>query len=126
VDLPSSTTSTYNSYKKIQEDSINGRIVVQPHVWYTCPTGKKAIIKGQAVCTGTGAAANTTLQGADETIRRVLSSGGSTDRWQRDLVINLIFTFEIELNAGETLETIQNTGTNAEWEVIAQVLETSA
>lgn len=113
-----------NAVQKIPTLPIKGRIVVQPHTWYTCPAGKKAKIKGSAVVTGTGAATNTTLQGGGVTIRRVLLSGGSLDPSFRDLAPNVNFDFDVELAAGETLQTIQNMGTNAEWELLANVQET--
>jgi len=105
---------------------IKARVVLQPHTWYTCPTGKKAIVKGSATCTGTGAAANTTLRIGGVTVRRVLSAGGATNWWFRDLAPDVNFTFEGQLDAGEIIDTIQDAGTNAEWELIAEVQESPA
>lgn len=110
--------------QKIPSIDIKDRIVLQPHTWYTCPAGKKAIVKGSAVSTGTGGAANTSLQLGGVTVRRVLAAGGSTDPWQRDLAPDIFFDFEGQLDAGEIMETIQDAFTNAEWEIIASVTET--
>jgi len=45
-----------NSQQKSPATEINGRVVLQPNVWYTCPTGKVATVKGKVTCTGLGAA----------------------------------------------------------------------
>ena len=115
-----------NVVQKIPTIDIKGRVVLQPHTWYTCPAGKKAIVKGSANSTGTGAAANTTLQIGGVTVRRVLAAGGSADPWQRDLAPDVVFNFKGQLDAGDIVQTIQNSGTNAEWELIAEVHETPA
>ena len=122
--MPSSITSTYNSYKKIQSRSLNGRIVLQPHTWYTCPSGKRAIVKGVAACTSTGASATSSLEGAGEIIRKVYHTGGESNPWMKKIKPEVIFNFEIELEENETLKTIQASGTNAAWDVIAQITET--
>lgn len=115
-----------NVVQKIPSQPINLRVVIQPNTWYTCPAGQKAIIKGFATCTGTGAAANTTLRGNSVTIKRCLAAGGGTNSWDRDIAPNITFPFEIQLAAGEILDTIQDVGTNAEWEMQAEVTESPA
>ena len=119
-----------NVAQKIPTVEINARVVLQPHTWYTCPTGKKAIVKGRIQCTGRGAAAN-----ADFNVAGILMF-----QWDRNTSTPLpaddnprglttadggqLAHFEIELSAGEIIETTQNTGTNAEFNVWASVQET--
>jgi len=123
-----------NQSQKIQSFEINGRVVLQPNTWYTCPTGKKAIVKGSVSCTGLGAAATTTF-----TVASIIMF-----TWNKATVNvperNYIQTpdalstadggqtafFEVELSAGETIVTDQNTGTNSEFNVFASVIETDA
>lgn len=124
--MPVSVEVPQNKVQKIPTQRINERVVVHPNTWYTCPTGKKAVAKGLAVCTGTGAAANTDLQASGVTIRRVLAAGGSADTWQRVLDPNVTFDFDVRLDAGEILQTIQDAGTNAEWELFIEITETPA
>lgn len=113
-----------NTVQKIPTEPINDRIVLQPHTWYTCPAGKKAIIKGHAVCTGTGAAANTTHRIAGVTVRRCLAAGGGSNSWDRDIAPNVGYDFEGQMAAGEIMDTIQDSGTNAEWDILSEVQET--
>jgi len=125
--MPGVRTSSSVS-QKIQEREINARVVLQPHTWYTCPTGKVAKVKGSVQCTGRGAAATASFEVAGiimftwtssatpqgfETSPRLLSSAHSE-----------FALFEVELSAGEIIETTQNTGTNAEFNVFATVVET--
>lgn len=114
--------------------SISARVVLQPHTWYICPAGKRAIVKGNVKCTGRGAAA----------VARFEQAGIRAFEWPRVSPPNTFFNgpayieqpdqlatgsggqtafFEIELEAGEIIETTQDAGTNAEFEVFADVLE---
>jgi len=121
-----------NQIQKLQGVSLNGRVVLQPNTWYTCPTGRKAIVKGSVQCTGRGAAANADFEvsgvvmfswttavnnvaGDDYTMvpRGLSTSGGGQ-----------FALFEVELAAGDIIETTQNTGTNAEFNLFANVIET--
>jgi len=128
--LPGSRTFS-SVAQKIPEFEINDRIVLQPHTWYTCPAGKKAIVKGNVKCTGRGAAA----------VARFEAAGIRMFEWDRATVAvneNYIDTpdslttsgggqtafFDIELSAGDIIETTQDAGTNAEFEVFAKVQET--
>lgn len=110
---------------------INARTVVQPTVWYTCPAGKVAKVQGSVQCTGRGAAATANF--------RVSSIIVFT--WDRatiavaDYVTNPLFLttqgaqmalFDVTLSAGQTIDTTQNSGTNAEFNVIASVEELPA
>jgi len=114
-----------NQTQKILGTLISARVVIQPNTWYTCPTGQKATVKGTATCTGLGASANTTLTVAGVVIRRSIS-GGATDPWDRDMGQNVEFDFVAYLDAGDTMITTQDTGTNAEWDITATVLESPA
>jgi len=108
------------------------RTVVQPTTWYTCPTGKKAIVKGRVACTGRGAAATSTFKARGETMFEWNQSGVpivNVDYINRPRDLSdgsggQYAFFEIELAAGDIIQTIQNTGTNAEFNVFADVDET--
>ena len=106
--------------QKIPTQPINSRVVVQPNTFYTCPAGKKAVIVGKAVCTGLGAAASVRLNAAGIRIVEWQAAGTS----DKVLIINSYFSFEIQLAAGETLDSSQDAGTNGEVNVNAKVQET--
>lgn len=116
--------------QKIPTFEINDRIVLQPHTWYTCPTGKKAIVKGSVQCTDRGAAANASFEAAAVVMfiwdRNTALIGNWQDNPRVLTTINsgqLAF-FEVELSAGQFIRTIQNSGTNAEFNIFASVQET--
>lgn len=121
-----------NQAQKIQSFEINDRVVLQPNTWYTCPTGKKAIVKGSVLCTGLGAAGSAQFVVAGVTmydwVRTTAVVGDYIDS-PRDLTtINggQSALFDVEISAGETIVTQQNTGTNAEFNIFATVTETDA
>lgn len=98
--------------------------VVQPTTWYTCPSNKIAIIKGRCTCDGTGAAATADLNINDVSIAEWQASGGGTDpNVPQDLAVGFIYSFEAELNAGETLTTTQSSGSNANFKLNATIEE---
>jgi len=118
-----------NTLQKIPSRAINTRTVVQPVTHYTCPTGKKAHVKGTIQCTGRGAAATATFE----------INGIIIFTWDRstiavaDYLTNPQFLttqaaqmalFEADLLAGQTVVTDQSTGTNAEFNIFMQVTET--
>jgi len=125
--LPGARTFS-GGVQKIPEFEINDRIVLQPHTWYTCPAGKKAIVKGSVQCTGLGAAANADFQVAGVTMFRWLVTALNLDFniAPRELSVgdSAFAEFEVELSAGDIIETIQSTGTNSEFNVWAKVQET--
>jgi len=85
-----------------------------PLTYYTVPTGKIAVIKGTWICRDTGAAATVDLDVAGASFAEVQATGGGTDpNFPQDLAEDLLFPFEVQLNAGEVLGCSQNTGTNA-------------
>lgn len=115
-----SKVSALNTTQKIPTTAINVRRVVSPFTFYTCPTGKKAIVKGKAVCTGLGAAASVRLNAAGiQIVEWAAAAVGN-----KILVIQTYFEFEIQLNAGETLDYSQDAGVNGELNVNATVQET--
>jgi len=121
-----------NQVQKIPTIEINGRVVLQPNTWYTCPAGKKAIVKGSVQCTGLGTAADASFESAGVVQFRWDQSGAVTGSYidvPRGLTVadgGQFAFFEIELIATEFIRTIQNSGTNAEFNVWATVLETPA
>jgi len=125
--LPGARTFS-SGVQKIPEFEINDRIVLQPHTWYTCPTGKKAIVKGRVQCTGRGAAATASFQAAGVTMFTwtavATPQGWETSPRNLSDQTDEFALFEVELSAGDTIETIQNVGTNAEFNVWAKVQET--
>jgi len=126
--LPGARTFS-SGVQKIPKFEINDRIVLQPHTWYTCPVGKKAIVKGRVQCTGRGAAATASFEAAGVIMFTWVAGGaiiGSWDEVPRNLVDSLdqFALFEVELSAGDIIETTQNAGTNAEFNVWADVQET--
>jgi len=122
-----------NQVQKIPFTSITGRVVIQPNTWYTCPTGKKAVVKGRLQCTGLGAAANVDFNAAgilmfrwnntdtpiaaEDYINSPQSLSAGSDQFA---------FFDIELAAGEAITTTQNTGTNGEINLFGSVQETPA
>lgn len=121
-----------NQAQKIQSIEINGRVILQPNTWYTCPTGKKAIVKGRVQVTSRGAAANASFEVAGTVMFRwdrntaVVDSAINAPRTLTTSGGGQFAEFEVELAAGDIIRTIQNTGTNAEFNVWASVAETPA
>jgi len=121
--------TTRNSNQIIPTFEINGRVILQPNTWYTCPVGKKAIVKGQVQCTSTGAAANASFSAAGVVMFTWLSGAAavgdyiSHPRALTDQFSQFAF-FDVELSAGDIIQTSQNTGTNAEFNLWAEVQET--
>jgi len=107
------TIISRNPIQKIPTTALNVREVGATLIFYTCPTGKKATIKGSAMCTGLGAAAEVRLE----------ANGIEIINWVAATVDDAI-NFECSLEAGETLAKDQNSGTNGEVNVTASILET--
>jgi len=119
-----------NQIQKIPTIAINERKVLSGGTdgdFYTCPTGKKALIKGFAVMTGVGAAATVDLNVAGVSIAEWQSAGGNANQFvPQDLAVGVQFNFEVQLDAGDILQYSQDSGTNAEMNMNAEVLETPA
>jgi len=126
-----------NSAQKLNLLVVNGRETTQPHTWYTCPAGKIAKIKGNFVCTGTGAAATATLAVAGVIIHRWQASSTTanmalvrnTDQYYdnggvlQNPPVNVIQDVSFALAAGETIVTDQSSGTNAEFNGFLEIAE---
>ncbi len=98
-----------------------------PKTLYTCPTGKKATIKGSALVDSTGAASTVDLLVANQSIAEWQGSGGGNNpSVPQDLATGVRFEFEVQLNVGEKIEYIQNTGTNASMTFSISVQESNA
>ncbi len=115
--------------QKITEFEVNGREVLQPFIWYTCPAGKKAIVSGRVQCTGRGAAATANFSIAGVIMFEWVTGTGSLGwemgpRGLNDNVDEFALFDGIELSAGDTVVTDQSTGTNAEFNVWMKVQET--
>lgn len=115
-----------NIAQKIPTVPIKGLEVLQPFTWYTCPANKKAIIKGTCVCRNLGAAASANLVLAGVNDASWKTTGGIDINKRDDLATDQVVSFEVQLDAGETMLTNQNTGTNAEFQVNATVQESPA
>lgn len=109
--------------QRIPTQPINSRVVIQPNTFYTCPAGKKAIIKGVATCTGLGAAASVRLNAAGVRVCE-WTALGTTPANSKIMALNFYYPFEIQLAAGETLDSSQDAGANGEVNVNAEVQET--
>lgn len=113
-----------------QQQSSNKRTIFRndtsgyPITYYTCPAGKVARITGNWLCDDTGAAATVDLVAASVSIAEVQATGGGTDpNIPQDLAEGLLFQFEANLAATETLQCTQNTGTNANTKINASIEE---
>jgi len=121
-----------NQVQKIPEFEINSRTVLQPVVHYTCPTGKKALVKGSVQCTNRGAAARADFNAAGIRLfswdRNTAIIGDYIDQPRSLSTINdgQQAFYDLELSAGDTIETTQTSGTNAEFNLFAKVQETPA
>ena len=98
--------------------------VVQPTTWYTCPTGKVAVVKGFCQCVNAGAAATMNLVLNGVVIADWTSGGSNVDiNNPTALLIGVIFPFTANLDSGDTLTTTQDSGTNAEFKLSAVIEE---
>jgi len=115
-----------NQTQKITELQIIDDILVQPHTWYTCPAGKKARVKGWCFCESGGAAVTMDLVAVQSIAEWQASGGNANQNEPQNLALLVRFDFDVILNAGEILQTTQNTGTNAEFHIVAEAHETPA
>lgn len=105
-----------NPIQKIPTTPLNVRKVNEtPAEFYTCPTGKKALITGGCLCTGLGAATEVRLLADAVAVLRFVAADLDTS-----------FPFICSLAAGETLAKGQNSGTNGELDLTCSILETPA
>jgi len=119
-----------NQIQKLPTIALNVRKVLSGGTdgdFYTVPTGKKARVRGVAVCTGVGAAATVDLNVAGTSVAEWQSAGGGTNPdVPQDLAPGVQISFDVQLDAGEILQYAQNSGTNAEMNMNAGILETPA
>lgn len=121
IDVPRNS-----SQKSTASIGINVRKILSPFIFYTCPVGKKAVIRGTALCDSTGAAATVDLRVAGISIAEWQAAGGVPNpNVPQDLELGTEFRFEVQLNAGETLLYDQNSGTNASINVNISIQESS-
>jgi len=109
--------------------SFSGRTVIQPTTWYLCPAGKRGICKGTVQCTGRGAATVMSFRANGNTMYSWVFGAVDGNPWElhpNNLQIGAIVPFEATLEAGEIIETTQNSGTNAEFNVWGDVVELPA
>lgn len=123
-------TTTLNQINVMPEININGRVVLQPNIWYTCPAGKKAVCRGRIQCTLRGAAAVATFTIAGVIMFEWNHAGNAIIGYAevpRGLGTGsggqFAFFDNIQLVAGETILTSQNAGTNAEFNLWCRVQE---
>lgn len=98
-------------------------VVIQPNTYYTCPTGKIAIVRGTCTCVDFGAAANASLEFDDVKYATWLVGGGTIVDQLTNLSNDMTITFKCELSAGDTIKSTQNTGTNAQFKFQAEIEE---
>jgi len=107
-----------NQIQGIPSVALNVRKVNEsPAEFYTCPTGKKALIKGECLCTGLGAATEVRLLASGVAVLRYLAA---------DVTALISKPFEVQLDAADTLAKGQNSGTNGELDLHCFILETPA
>jgi len=102
-----------NTIQKNPAITLNAREVGATLIFYTCPTGKRALIEGMAMCTGLGAAAEVRLE----------ADGVELINWV-STTVDESKMFVCQLEAGETLAKDQNSGTNGEVNVTCRITET--
>jgi len=93
--------------------------VLSPFTFYTCPTGKKAVISGRATCTSLGAASDCLLNAAGVEI----AQWSGTAIGDRILEVNNYFPFDLQLDAGDTLDYSQDSGTNSQMLINVRIQE---
>ena len=112
------TIVSRNQIQGIPSTALNFRKINEsPAEFYTCPTGKKALISGSCACTGTGAGTEV----------RLIAGGVVVLRFDAGDVTDLITKqFSIALEASDTLAKGQNSGTNGVLDLNCSILETPA
>jgi len=124
----SGVTVPLGAVQKIPSVAITPRAtVVQPTTWFTCAVGQKAKVKGVVTCQGFGAAATANLLIGGTEIAEWDNAGcDNTNNDPLSLCADRYFKIDVDLEAGETIQTTQNTGTNSEFNAFLEVDETPA
>lgn len=120
-----------NTSQVEQAEGMNQLVVLQPHTYYTCPVGKRARAVGQVRCRNRGAAANAHFRVAAQilfgwnTALQLFNNENYLDTPTRLSTFGggMIAQFDVVLEAGETLQSTQTAGTNAEFIVNFKVKE---
>ena len=118
-----------DSINRIPEIAINARSVVQPTTFYECPANKKAIFIGTVQCTGRGAAGQARLFDPSQIFYHaswVTNTPSANRQAINSLFVGEAIPIVFELDAGDVIKTDQNTGTNAEFNIVGKILEVSA
>jgi len=124
-----------NSVSTIPETPIILNTILTPAVFYTCPAGKKAKIKGQVRCVDRGAAANASFEAGGIVLaiwntNVALTTGAfNQDTTPEGLTTangGMNYSIDVELTAGQTIRGIQNSGTNSQFKINAKVQESPA
>jgi len=105
-----------NQIQKTNKRTIEWQSSVVSATFYTCPSGKIASIKGRMTCTAFGAATEVDLKVAGIAIatwKNTPAGTGIDINFPEDLAKNMLYPFEAELTSGDTIATVQNSGTNA-------------
>jgi len=121
-----------NQIQKIPSVAINVRKVLSGGTdgdFYTCPAGKRARIKGYVICTGLGAAATVNFEVAGTVLYTWDGTALTGDYLENPRTLTALqggqgALFDVQIEAGDILQYTQNTGTNAEMNMNAEVLET--
>jgi len=115
-----------NQTQKLSTIQLLESIGLSPATFYTCPAGKKAIVKGYAVGTTFNAANNMSLLAGGITIATWVNAGSDASQiFPLIMAIGVRFDFEVQLAAAETINYTQDTGTDAIMVINATVQETS-
>jgi len=129
----SGVTVALNSIQKLPGVGIIQNTTVTPAVFYTCPAGKKAKIKGEVRCVDRGAAANSSFEGGGVVLAIWVTAAAQLSVAQTFLDTpeslttsggGKVYPFEVILAAGETIRGIQNSGSNSQFKINANVEET--
>jgi len=112
-----------NTSQKIGTSQLLIRRTLSPFTFYTCPAGKRAIIKGVASCDQTGSAAQVRLKVNNIIILEWRSTGGDPNKPQ-ELRVGDGGNLDVEVEENQSLIYDQNAGTNATMDINAKIQET--
>jgi len=119
--MPSAgSTTSYSTVAVIPEFNVRGRVTVAATGLYTCPTGKKAKVRGSM---------NLDAVGADATYAIAVLRGGTYIPVGAHIVVNGISVIqgEVTMEAGDILTNIGDAGsTNGTCDMDASVQEITA
>lgn len=129
--MPVDRIDTLNQVQVNSTFPLNQRTVVQPTTHYTCPAGKQAIVKYRIQCDSLGAAATTFATIGGVRVGTWASGSIATASFGENAMVSNITTLvlggwatgEVTIEAGDTVVTDQNTGTNAEFNVFLTITE---